>query len=227
MIRLLEDMLFLDITCGMSGTIILICCITFTWRCYGSLLVNIWIYRIQNTQRFTEINKYYHGIYLRSNNPPYIGRGLVVFMVVIIFKCIHCPLRNLFGLKLVDDICAVMAVIPGGIVVVLLVLLIAIYSLFAPVLFIIQHWIVFGLFDLDHNRLQLVFTCCYLVILFGIMSLLPHVWKFVYSSFHLFSYFADNKTTPEVYADHVIEVFYSKLIRNELIDEVFGTDLGG
>eukprot|EP01083_Nonionella_stella_P082936 229124_1 len=163
----------------------------------------------------------------QSNNPPYIGRGLVVFMVVIIFKCIHCPLRNLFGLKLVDDICAVMAVIPGGIVVVLLVLLIAIYSLFAPVLFIIQHWIVFGLFDLDHNRLQLVFTWCYLAILFGIMSLLPHVWKFVYSSFHLFSYFADNKTTPEVYADHVIEVFYSKLIRNELIDEVFGTDLGG
>ena len=162
-----------------------------------------------------------------GNSPPWIGRGLFVFVVVVLFQCIHVPLRNLFTHRTYSDLCVVMAYLPIFVVVLPLVLGLAIYSLFAPVLFLFQHWIYFGLFDLQHNTLQCIFTFCYMVIAVGIAVLLPHVWKFVYSDFHLYRYFSDKKPTPEAFADYAVRVYQAQSGRDWLIIEYFGTDIGG
>ena len=163
----------------------------------------------------------------RNYNSPWIGRGMFVFMVVVIFKCIHVPIRNLYTHRTFEDFCVVMVGGPGFVIVLPLVLCVAVYSIFAPILFLIQQWIHFGVFNFEHNLLQMIFTFGYLVIFIGIFVLLPKVWKFVYADWHLYRYFTDKKPTPQSYADHVVRAFESKQIRDELLDECFGMDLSG
>lgn len=160
-------------------------------------------------------------------NQPWIGRGIFVFIVVIIFKCIHCPLRNLYTSRRFEDFCVCMVGIPAFIIILPLVLCIAIYSIFAPILFIIHQWIYFGLFNFDKNLLQQIFTVCYLIIFIAIFILLPQVWRFVYTNWHLYRYFTDKKPTPLYYGDHIVDVYHSTFIRDDLLYNCFGPDLSG
>jgi len=154
----------------------------------------------------------------------WFGRGLFVFVVVVIFKCIHTPFRNLIKCSLSQFIGQCLAIV-SAVLCIASLLILAMYSVVLPIIFVGHHVMEYGL-DLSHNSLQMVLTAFYFVILSGIIGLFRRVWRFVYCDMHLIRFFGDNQSTPEKYADRAITTYHAADERNEIVLQVFGEDIG-
>eukprot|EP01083_Nonionella_stella_P283467 964925_1 len=196
-------------------------------RCWSSLDIMFGAKGRDDCAYANRGNAFWNEYEYASNSAPWIGRGIWVFMMVICYKCVHTPIQWVLG-RLGGPMIMVFAVPLWlcGACVVVLVLLLAFYSVFLPIIFLFQHVYHFG-FHMQQNTLQIVLTVFYLVILSAMIGLFSRVWKFVYCDIHLFRFFGDTRRTPQKYADFAIETYHAAPVRNQMIIDRFGPDIGG
>eukprot|EP01084_Bolivina_argentea_P265893 450843_1 len=193
-------------------------------RCWGSFSI-MFGEEGSKSSAYYSTDRYWNE-YKYLSTDPWIGRGIWVFIVVIVYKCIHGPIKWFVGGTFVEFMSQFIGVLCGVFTVILLLVL-ALYSVLLPIIFLFQHWYHYGLFCIKYNTLQIILTLFYFLILSGIIGLFSRVWKFVYTDIHLFRFFSDTQSTPLKYANFVIDTYKAAPIRNEIVIGIFGIDIGG
>ena len=156
----------------------------------------------------------------------YIFEGIYTYLMCFIYYFIHSPLRNIFRSDFFRDVWPVGGIIVFFIGIVPFVLFLAVYSLFLPFIFMLNSLYYYGIEDNPH-KLQLVLTIIHSIVSVSMFSLLPYVWRYVYSDFHLYPYFNEAQTISHIYAKHVANVYNATPLRNEIIcQSVLGPDIG-